>query len=284
MARFASTLANAGFEVWVPYIDDYLALRLTPQAIVNFNRVVSAALEGRLDVSLFSISFGSLLALRAASAPELSERLSGAVLFGGFADLSETMRFCLTGEVEGIQLARHDPLNRPILLMNVLEHLEHGLSESEEAKLIEAWRKYMRSTWGREEMRQGERYFNVAREIRSELPTSVQSLFDTGVGLEGCDWEMLERGLKVGDYAYLDPREYLQSIHCPVHLVHGVDDDVIPFTQSERLHRLLQPHTDSTLYLTGLYGHTAKANVSGGVVNEILTLGRLLKAIASGGA
>ena len=45
-------------------------------------------------------------------------------MFGGYADLRETLRFCLTGEVAGGREATRDPLNQPVVLMNLLDHLE----------------------------------------------------------------------------------------------------------------------------------------------------------------
>jgi len=42
-----------------------------------------------------------------------------------------------------------------------------------------------------------------------------------------------------------------------VHVVHGSDDDVIPYTEAEALVDALSRHTEVKGWMTGMYGHTA---------------------------
>ena len=50
---------------------------------------------------------------------------------------------------------------------------------------------------------------------------------------------------------------HIERVACPTVLVHGRDDDVIPFEESQALARGLSArHADVTLHLTGMYGHT----------------------------
>lgn len=280
MARFASVLATGGHEVWVPYIVDYLALLIQPRAIDHYIEIVEFALEDGRNVSLFSISFGSLLALRAAAHQPIARRIEELVVFGGYANLRDTMHFCLTGTIDGKKVAEHDPLNRPILFMHVLEHLEHGLDSRREIEVIEAWRSYMRATWGRAEMRVNERHLGVAMKFREGLDEAQKRLFDDGVGLNPGGWDRIEYGLEAGVYDFLDPTAHLERIRCPVHLVHGADDDVIPYTQALELERLLTEHTEVSLYLTGLYGHTSKSVAVGSLVQELRTMLQILRVLA----
>src|SRR5262249_60412292 len=115
--RFCRLLAAAGPLVIAPFIPDSLALVPTRRAIDDFARVAGAAPRwiDRAPV-VFSISFGSLLAFAlAAERPELAARL---VIFGGYSDLPDVLRYCLTGD-------GRDPMNQPVVLMNLLDHISH---------------------------------------------------------------------------------------------------------------------------------------------------------------
>jgi predicted esterase len=70
-----------------------------------------------------------------------------------------------------------------------------------------------------------------------------------------------------------------------VHLIHGRDDDVIPWSESQSLARVLASHTNVETSITGLYGHTGAGARPGlaemtrevatmlGMVRELATLG-----------
>ncbi len=280
MERFASVLAYAGHEVWVPYLLDYLSLLIEPRAIDHYLDVVDEALRDGRNVSLFSISFGSLLALRAAASEAVRDRIERLVVFGGYAHLRQTMHFCMTGTIDGEEVAVHDPLNRPILFMHVLDHLDHGLDADAAGEVVEAWRAYMRATWGRPEMRVDDRHLEVARSFRKDLDEKQRALFDQGVGLTPGGWELIDQGLQEGDFDHLDPTPHLSEIECPVYLVHGGDDDVIPYTQALELERLLRPHTRVQVHITGLYGHTSKAVTGSSIVAELRTMLEILRILA----
>jgi len=98
MDRFCRVLAAGGHLVVAPFIPSYLALMPDARAIADFTRVFHALPRWSTQRPVvFSISFGSLLAF--ALAAEHGDALDGLVIFGGYADFHETLRFCLTGEV-----------------------------------------------------------------------------------------------------------------------------------------------------------------------------------------
>src|SRR5678815_492775 len=84
MDRFCRILAAAGHLVVAPFIPDYLALEPNARAIRDYKLVI----------------------------------------FGGYADFRETVGFCLTGSVLSGRAAIRDPLNQPVVMLNLLEHLD----------------------------------------------------------------------------------------------------------------------------------------------------------------
>ncbi len=266
MDRFCRILAAAGHHVAAPFVPGYLALTPGADAIADFIRVFDAIAFTQKPV-VFSISFGSLLAFALAAArPEAIERL---VIFGGYSDFHATMRYCLTGE-------GRDPLNQPVVLMNLLEHIAPHVADD----LRTWWREYVTQTWGRPEMKARDRFVAVAEALAPSVPEAARELFLVGVGVTLGAWELADAGLAKFDASALDPAPYLAQITGRVDLVHGADDDVIPYTQSLALAQQLG-HADVRLHITGMYGHTgAQRPPLSAAVKELVTMVRALRAMS----
>ena len=271
MDRFCRIMAHAGHLVVVPYIPDYLALVPTARAKADFARVLDALprWSDRKPV-VFSISFGSLLALSlAAERPDAIERV---VLFGAYYDLPSTLVFCTSGE-------RRDPMNQPVVLINLLDHLA-GCPPPGPARdeLVAAWRRYIERVWGRMEMKQEGRYLAEARVVREELDPALHDLYDVGTGLVPGAHDVVMDALTRYDATGIDPAPYLPRVRCRVDLVHGVDDDVIPYEHSQQLAAALP---NARVHLTGLYGHTGSAMPKlATLAKEMSTMLRILRVLS----
>jgi pimeloyl-ACP methyl ester carboxylesterase len=285
MDRFCRVLTCAGHQVVVPYIPDFRALVPTARAKHDFLRAFDAlprwtgepAARPRRPV-VFSISFGSLLAFSLAAArPGAIERL---IVFGGYADLRETLRFSLTGEVGSGRRAARDPLNQPVVLMNLLAHLEPPVGEAAAAAVAAAWRRYVERTWGRPELKRDRRFAAVAEELAPSVPAAVRELFLVGTGALPGAPALALAALDRFDARALDPSPYLPRITGPVDLVHGLDDDVIPFEHAHALAARLS-NASVRVHVTGTYGHTGASRALAASLREIATLLRVLRLLAA---
>jgi len=266
MDRFCRVLAASGHEVVAPFIAEYLALAPGRGAIAEF-AAVADALGGRPTV--FSISFGSLLAL--ALAAERPDAIARLVVFGGYADFHATMRYCLTGE-------GRDPLNQPVVMLNLLDHLAHD--RAQRGALEAAWRRYVEATWGRPELKAPARYTAIAEQLAAGVPAPVRELFLIGTGARPGAWQLAEPALRAFDASALDPTPYLARVRGRVDLVHGADDDVIPFAQSRALAAGLVA-ADTRVHITGMYGHTGAASARlRALPRELATMVRVLRVLA----
>lgn len=272
--RFASVLANAGILVYAPFLPDFLALRVDRRVVRDLELVLDAMLaDPRLPAGtkpgMFSISFGSLPVLLLAAR---RREVGAVVIFGGYADFANVIRFSIGGE-------RRDPLNLPVVFMNLIDTL--GIEAADQPIVLEAWREYVQRTWGRPEMKLAVNHEPIAAELVERLPERLQRLFFIGLGLaEGAE-ALAEAALarRADQGAFLDPRPELRGLSCEVHLVHGLDDDVIPYTEMALLAQAM-PGAKVETYLTGLYGHTGGQKTRiGALVREIKTLWRMLRAL-----
>ncbi|MGE5181120.1 MAG: hypothetical protein ACM31C_03615 [Acidobacteriota bacterium] len=274
MDRFCRVLAAAGHEVVAPFIRDYLALVPGRGAIDEFARVF--ARYRRREPAVFSISFGSLLAF--ALAAEHGDAIERLVVFGGYADFHETMRFCLTGDVSSGRRAARDPLNQPVVLLNLLDHVAHDPAHRD--ALVAAWRRYVERTWGRPELKARDRFVAIAEELAPEVPEPVRELFLVGIGARPGAWELAAPALAKFDASALDPAPYLARVRGRVDLVHGADDDVIPFEQSHALAAALT-NADVRVHVTGMYGHTGASMATlAALPKELATMLRVLRVLA----
>ncbi|HEY5933369.1 MAG TPA: alpha/beta hydrolase [Kofleriaceae bacterium] len=274
MDRFCRILTTAGHSVIVPFVPDYLALVPTERAKRDF----AAAFEALPRWSdrkpiVFSISFGSLLAF--ALAAEHGAGIERLVIFGGYFELRETLEFCFTGKVGARQAAR-DPMNQSVVLLNLLELVPCA----DRVALAAAWRRFVERTWGRAELKRDERYQVVAKDLLPEVPEAVRELFLIGVGVLPGGRELVFDALDRFDASALDPAPYLPRITNRVDLVHGTDDDVIPYEHSQRLAAALV-NADVRLHITGVYGHTGSQRPPlSSAAREMLTMLRVLRALA----
>lgn len=280
-SRLASVLTQTGLTVIAPRLSSFLALGLDP----NLFREAEAALEhvtahDDRPVSLMSISFGSIVALHlAATHPE---RVARVVLFGGYRDLDVAFRYALGGAVAGTPAELRDPLNGPAVLANLAPELLPD--PRERAAFCAAALAFSRRTWSRahhrEDKRDG-RHLRVGAELAETLHGDARRLFRIACRLEGdplaVALDAIERAR--ARVAFLDPGPLLPRVRAEVTCIHGRDDDVIPWTESQRLARDL-PRARAVI--TGLYGHTGAAGLPGprALARELIAMGRALSALS----
>jgi len=254
LARFCQILSSAGFVVIAPGLPSYLDLRFEQRCADELEVAARAALKRlppEIGLTLFSISFGSWPAFQVASRVPVS----GLVVFGGYADFEPALRFCIRGG-EGDESIAHDPLNAPVLFLNLIETLPGKPTDA--SRLEHAWRSMVFCTWGRVELKAANARAEIAERIAVPLSPPERELFFKGCGLLPGGPELFDEALSAAgtQFAWADPRSAIERLKCPVAITHGRDDDVIPWQHAERLRDLCTARVPTQLFLTGMFGHT----------------------------
>jgi pimeloyl-ACP methyl ester carboxylesterase len=290
--RFCRILAHSGALVFAPYLPDAVALiptpRLVDDTLASLHTAFAHPDAAGLPLSVFTISFGSFAGFAATSHLDFRDQIQSLVVFGGFHDFGDAARFCLTGRHPDQPDSNYDPLNRPVIFINLINEM-HGAPEPR-GILIDAWKRYLKRCWGQPEMKAENRWTALARTIAAELPETHRPLFLTGCGLPD---PTLPAGLALCENAFdsartrfdrLNPQRFLNGIRCPVHLFHGLDDDVIPSIHSQRLQQDLGSD-QASLHLTGLFGHTGADTPTGlsAMAGELKTMWAMLGVLSPGG-
>lgn len=287
--RFSRVLAHAGYLVMAPFLPDYADMIVRPSVVDD----AEAALDTLLarperpagKAGLFSISFGSMPALRVAS--RRAAEIERVLVFGGFSSFRRTLAFALRGD----GARKNDPLNAPVVVLNLLPFLD--VPRSDHGELARLFRAYCRASWGREEAKIPALHRAIAERVAAEAPEHLRALFLVATRARpGVEELVAEASARAGDhYDWIDPTPHFGALHAPVMLVHGREDDVIPVEESHALRESLARAPGRThpveLVLTGLYGHTQGEGLGGGLhrigdnARELAAMTQILRAMAT---
>ncbi len=279
--RFCRVLAAAGFCVVAPFLRDFCLLRVTPEAsfdaaIATDHAIKLCAQRGLPRPALFSISFGCIPAIDVAGSDRHRDAIGALVIFGGFHDFHATIRFCVTARAfDGDRevAVPHDPVNGPAVFVNLVDHLDARDPEAMKA----AWLAMARATWGQRHKWPLPIRRPIGERIAETLAPDLRELFMIGCGLAPGAATVLEVGLARAErkqhFGFTDPRPGLSRVGVPVVIGHGRDDDVIPFTEADKLRASLPSDLPHRLHITGMYGHTGSAlPTPGAIAGEAGTL------------
>lgn len=269
LRRFAHALASSGAAVLVPEIPEWRRLCPTPRVTSPTLRASAALLASLPEVrpgkvGVVGLSFGAPQVANAAEA--MSDRIAGAVLFGGYCDLERTLRYQLTGEHDWDGETYHvepDPFGRWVMLSNYLTRVP-GYEEAGPA--AEAFHRLAAASSDLRCPAWLPAHDSLKEELGLCLPGRWREVFDSfaprgGPGTlepeEGAAWASTLTAAALADEPLFDPRDGLAKLSLPVRLIHGRGDRVVPFTESLRLREHLADEAEASVTITGLFAHSA---------------------------
>ncbi|CAN5687661.1 hypothetical protein BH23GEM11_BH23GEM11_13770 [soil metagenome] len=301
LLRFARALAASGSHVLVPEIPAWTRLELAP---AEAQRLVCAAVKALAadprttpgGVGVAGFSFGGPQALAAAADADVAPHLRKVLAWGSYARFRSALAFSFSGELapeaswapgaseaEG-KPTRPDPYARWVAGANLLPLVSgYGSLDATAAALRELSR-----LWGESAI---DAYSPDSDPVRNELRAGLSArergifdifappagrLPDPAAAAEICD--ALDRAAAL-HHPLLDPVPALERIHVPVHLLHGREDVLIPWTETPRLEALIRPRAPAVhATITGLFSHSAgDTGLSRGA--QLVEGGRLFQAV-----
>ena len=244
LVALASALAEAGVVVLTPELDDLTDYRITLRSKHQIAGAIQY-LAGRSDLSLLNkigvlgISFAGGLSLLAAADPDVESKLAWVMSMGGYHDLSRVLQFFARNQIASPEGGIERQASEYGLVVLVYGNLERFVPEQERNLVQEAMKAWLHED--RETAR--------ALSGRFLLPES-RLLFER---LESQHLGELrpevERILvdKATDLEDLSPHGKLRQIPCPVYLLHGKGDSLIPAAETEWADLELGAHDHNAL-------------------------------------
>ena len=293
MLRFVRALASSRAAVLVPQVPEWRNLRLAPEAALP---TVRAALEGLrgLDATddgpygIIGFSFGAPQALIAAAHEDVAEQLGGVVGFGGYCDMERMVQFQMTGEHEWAGVThrvRPDPYGRWIIGGNHLISIPEYRDAVDVADAL--WRLAVEA---------GERrilawdpsYDALKEDLRAQLPAERAWLFDLFAppsdrepDMSGCgDIAKRLADAVMASSPLIDPKPHLTGIRPPVHLIHGKNDRLIPYTETLRMQASFPAERSVDTTITALFAHAEQEGRLSSLRRELREGLRLARALS----
>jgi pimeloyl-ACP methyl ester carboxylesterase len=215
-------------------------------------------------VGLVGFSFGAPQAVAAAGDPSIAHRVRGVVGFGGYCDLGRTLRFQFTGRHEWEGRTHHlrpDPYGRWIAGANYLTSIPEYEAMG---KVARALGQLARSAGDRGLMAWDPSFDEDKAALRRSMGADEREVFDLFAPRTPSEPD-LEVGEEMAQalaqaarrvHPELEPSSRLDRVRCPVHLLHGRHDHLIPFSEGLRLERALPDQVRSYATVTPLFGHS----------------------------
>lgn len=129
LGRYARELARAGSLVLVPDLPDLMAYELSPRTLDHLEAAVlhlaafPAPERRHKKVQLHGISFAGGLSLCAATRPSLKDKVGAVFAFGGHGDLDSVMRFLASGPAPGSGIPAPHPYGQAVVMRTLAPHL-----------------------------------------------------------------------------------------------------------------------------------------------------------------
>jgi acetyl esterase/lipase len=254
MVALSRLVAGAGMVVVLPELTELFEYRWSVRIAERIEAAFEAMAqrpEVRPDrLGLFGISISGGLALASATRPSIAGRLSYAIAFAPFHDYSHMFEFVLTGRYrsEGqVRTRKPSPFSRWICLYNYL-HLALAPEDPEFAALREVIRLRIY-----EESASADALESKLSPQKRELLRQLEA--QSAPELEALAGRVIEESRSAS--LELSPHARLCDLKGRLFVLHGSDDDVLPYTETVELaeHCKSCPELRCDVLLTGLYSH-----------------------------
>jgi hypothetical protein len=273
LVAFATTLARARFEVWVPEIPSLRTLRLGAGDIGAVSDALAAAATdppGRSrEIGVMALSYASGPALIAALEPAHRNAVRFLLTVGGYHSITEVVRFFTTGYYRDSPDApwRHRAPNAYGKWVFARANANR-LDDQLDAGLL-AWIAERRmddpeadvSWWTRTLGPEGA---SVYRLLTNRDPDRTPSLIAA-----------LPEAIRANLAALDVSRRDLSALRARLILVHGADDPIIPESESRALAAAVPPGR-AELHIVGRLAHV---DLGGPGLSDVLTLGRAVYSV-----
>lgn len=258
LVAFATTLARAGFAVLAPELAGFRQLRVRPtdareiaDAFAYLAGRPELAPDGRVGMFAFSYSVGP--ALLAALEEDIREQVRFLVGLGGYHDLPRSMRFFTTGWYEHAGRWHYitpDDTGKMVLVYSSLDYLADGQADGAASDRL-LFNEMVA-------LRMRDPHADLAP-LAAWLSSDAQAVYALAVNTDPARFPELFSGLPAAmraDVGRLDlARQNLKPLAARLILVHGKNDNLIPYSESLALAAAAPEGQASVFLIHGVLGH-----------------------------
>lgn len=260
LMAFARSMASCGLRVLTPELPDSRDYRIQPtdvQAIGDSVQWLRRA-TGR-PVGLMGLSFSGGLALMAAAQTPYSKDVSFVFSVGAHDDFYRVATFYATGAdpLPDGNVERTTPNNYGPWILEY-ENLQDFTKPGDTAIIRGAFRARLQEN------------YPLEKTLVARMTSAQKSAYSCILNILHCNVGLLFASNKkhAAEMAEVSPHGHLVGLHVPVYLLHGRDDNVIPFAEAEWLAQDLPHGTLKELLISPLIVHVNTDNAKPGIWEE----------------
>jgi pimeloyl-ACP methyl ester carboxylesterase len=292
LLRFVRALASSRAVVLVPQIPEWKNLRVAPEVTIP---TVRAALGGLRELGItndgpygiIGFSFGAPQAIIATVQKDIAKQLAIVVGFGGYCDVERMAKFQMTGEHEWLGIKHHiqpDPYGIWILGGNYLT----SIPEFQDARDVASALLELAVEVGKQRIVSYDPSYDVLKkELRKKISSDREWLFDLFVPPSDSEPDISQRRDLAEQLAkammrlspLVDPRPYLSQISTKVHLIHGKNDQLAPYTETLRMQESFPAENLIDTTITALFTHAEQGGHLASLRQKIREASKLLLAL-----
>ena len=267
----AHELASVGFAVLTPELPDLQRYEITPRTVDMIeDAAVWLADQPRLArdgrVGLVGISFAGGLSIVAAGRPALRDRAAFVFSLGGHANFQRVLRFLCSGMEPAPpgpdrgarpSAERHRRPHDYGVVIVLLGGAERVVPPDQVEPLRAAILTFLRAShYDLIDKRKAAETFADARRLADALPEPAHALMNqvNDRDVEGLGRTFLPLLSQASQSPALSP-DQSPAPACPVYVLHGTDDNVVPAVESQWLGRYLEDRTRSRTLLSPIITH-----------------------------
>ncbi|MBH30982.1 MAG: hypothetical protein CMG71_03205 [Candidatus Marinimicrobia bacterium] len=273
----ARALAFAGIRTFFPRIPDLKEVLVREESVEHMINVY-LAVEAREDVDPAKIvgsgvSFGGSLFIKACLDDRLRGKPAAVLSYGSFFNFRDGLNFSMTGVCSDGEKEYHiEPHDwgRIAFFHNYLEYLD-------EPHNPEKVRQYLLDKVANDGQNGDALYESFSEEDRILIDKIVADQSQEAVA-------MAEKVLKKIEplVERLSPSNFLDEIDFPIYLMHGANDNMIPFTETVRFTKALtESGREVKSFVSYLYSHSETKGHDRGLFGFLLELWRIGRFLGS---
>ena len=263
--EFAKVISYIGVRVFLPRIPDLKKVKINKRAI---NHMIDAynSIEKRDDVDEKKIigigmSFAGSLWIRACINSKIKNRPAGVISYGSFFDFNDTVKFIMTGECfdgEKKYTLKPDLWGRIVFLYNFFDHYNY-LGDIKKIKL------FLKD----KVLNEGKKSSIILKSLKLKDKIFIDKVFSNDkkflLSISGEIMENIESKLN-----FISPNNFIDKIDFPISLIHGINDNMIPFTETIKFDKVLKEKKNKVnTFISSFHGHSTINNKSNNIFFKI---------------
>ncbi len=249
MHFLASVLANTGFDVYIPRIPLLKELNVLEENILYLHKAYEEILNrddvrGNL-VSCMGVSYGGALVLKASLGGYMATNPPHSIItYGTIYDIQTSLDFLISGKIKikgvEVKIKPHE-WGMIVALHNFLPDVDIGYDTKNIQRILKLK--------VQEKNEDVEKELEALDEREQEL---MQNILDANVTPEIRRIIDIILKEKIDELNGISPESWAHQVSNKVFIMHGANDDMVPYTQSIQLAKSIK---ESELFISYLYEH-----------------------------